>query len=152
MLLCAGQETSDDWLGGREGGRTAREVLPLAQSSHRGFLRLLQPCRALLTLRYTITFLWTALHFTDVHNICNSTNMSAKLFGFISSGKIHCQPKMRRVEAQNSCMQRGGTYGAQTMHRNKLLLMTLQQTCTSVTLTKWPQSQTSQTTQLYSID
>ena len=47
---------------------------------------------------------------------------------------IAMKPKMRIVEAQNSCVQQG--YVVQCKERqNKLLPMTLQQTCTCMTLT-----------------
>ena len=52
---------------------------------------------------------------------------------------IAMKPKMRIVEAQNSCVQQGSTYTVQCRQckerQNKLLPMTLQQTCTCMTLT-----------------
>ena len=90
MPLCAGQETSDDWRGG---GRTATEVLPLVQTPTAAFSCFsIQPCR--VTLRCTIACLWTTqvsnVYLTDIHNICSSTNMFAKLIGFIFHEQIHC--------------------------------------------------------------
>ena len=50
---------------------------------------------------------------------------------------IAMKPKMRIVEAQNSCVQQGYVVQCRQCkeRQNKLLPMTLQQTCTCMTLT-----------------